>query len=146
MTARSTLRGLVAVLLLACAARAQGPYGLSWSTVDSGGKTFSTGGGYTLGGTAGQPDAGVLSGGAVQVAGGFWSATTRLILPTATPTATPGGPTPTPTSPGVPVPTGGEGGGAPALGLLAAILGALCLGARRRPARRPGHTSRSRRS
>jgi hypothetical protein len=41
-------------------------YGLSWWTVDGGGHTFSTGGGYSLGATAGQPDAGVMTG------GGFW--------------------------------------------------------------------------
>ena len=48
-------------------------YDLSWSTIDSGGYTWSTGGGYSLGGTVGQPDAGVLSGGGYTLAGGFWS-------------------------------------------------------------------------
>jgi hypothetical protein len=48
-------------------------YELSWYTIDSGGYTFSTGGGYQLGGTIGQPDAGVLSGGAYTLIGGFWS-------------------------------------------------------------------------
>jgi hypothetical protein len=47
-------------------------YDLSWWTVDGGGYTFSSGGGYTLGGTAGQPDAGVLSGGGYVLGGGFW--------------------------------------------------------------------------
>ena len=41
-------------------------------TVDSGGATFSSGGGYDLGGTIGQPDAGVMSGGDYILAGGFW--------------------------------------------------------------------------
>jgi hypothetical protein len=65
---------LVAFLLLASAVLAQSGngYGLSWWTVDGGGYTFSTGGDYTLGGTIGQPDAGVLSGGDYTLGGGFW--------------------------------------------------------------------------
>jgi hypothetical protein len=61
-------------LLLASAALAQsgGGYDLSWSTVDGGGGTQSSGGGYSLGGTAGQPDAGLLTGGDYTLAGGFW--------------------------------------------------------------------------
>jgi hypothetical protein len=51
---------------------AQGGYELSWWTVDGGGGTWSSGGGYTLGGTAGQPDAGVLAGGGYTLGGGFW--------------------------------------------------------------------------
>jgi hypothetical protein len=47
-------------------------YDLSWWSADAGGETFSTGGGYTLGGTAGQPDANVLHGGEYTFAGGFW--------------------------------------------------------------------------
>jgi len=53
-------------------AQSGGGYELSWSTVDSGGYTFSTGGGYSLGGTAGQPDAGLLTRGGYSLAGGFW--------------------------------------------------------------------------
>jgi hypothetical protein len=68
------LLALAALLLLASVALAQtgGPYDLTWSTVDGGGYTFSSGDGYTLGGTVGQPDAGVLSGGDYTLAGGFW--------------------------------------------------------------------------
>ena len=40
-------------------------------TVDGGGGQ-STGGGYTLNGTLGQPDAGTLSGNAYTLQGGFW--------------------------------------------------------------------------
>ena len=47
-------------------------YSLTWGTVDAGGHTFSTGGGYALGGTAGQPDAGLSIGGGYTLAGGFW--------------------------------------------------------------------------
>lgn len=47
-------------------------YDLTWNTVDGGGWTFSTGGGYMLGGTIGQPDAGSLSGGGYTLNGGLW--------------------------------------------------------------------------
>jgi len=60
---------LVAVVPLALA---QIGYDLSWWTVDGGGATLSSGGGYRLGGTIGQPDAGVLAGGGYTLAGGFW--------------------------------------------------------------------------
>ena len=60
------------LLLTGAAAGAQDGYDLAWWSVDGGGVTFSTGGGYTLGGTAGQPDAGVLTGGGYTLTGGFW--------------------------------------------------------------------------
>ena len=67
---------LVGVLLLppglVAFAQTGDGYDLTWSTVDGGGYTFSTGSGYSLGGTAGQPDAGVLTGGGYTLAGGFW--------------------------------------------------------------------------
>jgi hypothetical protein len=44
---------------------------ISWWTVDGGGET-STGGGYALSGTIGQPDAGEISGGDYTLSGGFW--------------------------------------------------------------------------
>jgi hypothetical protein len=47
-------------------------YELGWWTADDGAATSSTGGGYTLGCSVGQPDAGVLSGGAYTLEGGFW--------------------------------------------------------------------------
>jgi hypothetical protein len=84
----SRLSLLVALLSLAIAAGASahtgGGYDLTWSTVDGGGYTWSEGGGYALGGTAGQPDAGMLSGGGYTLAGGFWAgaaAQHRLYLP-----------------------------------------------------------------
>jgi len=49
-----------------------GPYNLTWNTFDGGGATFSTGGSYALGGTAGQADAGAHTGGAYALQGGFW--------------------------------------------------------------------------
>ena len=59
-------------------------YDLSWWTVDGGGATFNTGGGYSLGSTAGQPDAAIWSGGDYALAGGFWSGVAveyRVYLP-----------------------------------------------------------------
>ena len=59
-------------------------YDLSWWTVDGGGATFNSGGGYNLGGTAGQPDAAVWSGGGYILAGGFWGGVAvgfRIYLP-----------------------------------------------------------------
>ena len=53
-------------------AQSGGGYDLTWSSVDGGGAMWSTGGTYTLGGTAGQPDAGLLTSGDYALAGGFW--------------------------------------------------------------------------
>ena len=56
-------------------ARAQtgGGYDLTWSSVDGGGYMFSAGGGYSLGGIIGQPDASAaLAGGGFTLVGGFW--------------------------------------------------------------------------
>ena len=49
-----------------------GGLNLIWNTADDGGVTFSTGGGYTLGGTAGQPDAGQHTRAGYRLEGGFW--------------------------------------------------------------------------
>lgn len=72
---RYLLWALLPLLLLAPAlvlAQSGGPYDLSWSTIDGGGYTFSTGGTFELGGSAGQPDAGSMSGGSYMLGGGFW--------------------------------------------------------------------------
>lgn len=85
------LMAAMALLLLAvvgtAAVRAQtgGGYNLTWWTVDGGGERL-TGGSYVLLGTAGQPDAGVLTGGTWVLTGGFWpggaaAAGHRLYLP-----------------------------------------------------------------
>jgi len=47
-------------------------YALSWWTVDGGGGSLSIEGGYSLSGTAGQPDAGLLAGSEYSLGGGFW--------------------------------------------------------------------------
>jgi hypothetical protein len=66
---------LVLALGVAAAVHAQsGGYDLTWNTVDNGGVTFRSGGGYELGGSIGQPDAAVWSGGGFTLTGGFWSA------------------------------------------------------------------------
>ena len=76
------------VLLCAGAARAQsgGGYDLSRNTVDGGGGSFSNAGGYRLGGTVGQADAGSQLGGGFTLNGGFWFVVGGA--PTSTPTAT----------------------------------------------------------
>jgi hypothetical protein len=58
------------------------PYAINWWIAGGGGGT-STGGGYALSGTIGQPATGKLSGGRYSVDGGFWSAlgTYFLYLP-----------------------------------------------------------------
>lgn len=48
-------------------------FDLSWHTIDGGGATFCTGGGFELGGTIGQADASqALSGNGFALTGGFW--------------------------------------------------------------------------
>ena len=63
------------------AAQSGGPYDLDWNTVDGGGYTSSTGGSYALGGTIGQPEAGVLAGGSFVLSGGFWRGGAEISLP-----------------------------------------------------------------
>jgi hypothetical protein len=75
MKTRLPLISLLALLLLAAVATAQGPeqvYDLTWWTVDGGGATSSTGGSYRLGGTIGQPDAGTIAAESYVLQGGFW--------------------------------------------------------------------------
>ncbi len=69
---------LVLVPALALA-QSGGPYDLSWSTIDGGGHTFSAGGSYELGGTAGQADAGLMSGGNYELSAGFWLCVTAEV-------------------------------------------------------------------
>jgi hypothetical protein len=59
-------------LLASGVALATAGYDLSWWTVDGGGTIASNGGSYTLGGTIGQPDAGLMTGGDYTLSGGFW--------------------------------------------------------------------------
>jgi hypothetical protein len=63
--------GLAALAQEAGPALPDAPYTLNPWTVDGGGGT-STGGLFGLSGTAGQPDAGSLTGGIYTLVGGFW--------------------------------------------------------------------------
>jgi hypothetical protein len=47
-------------------------YSIPWYTIDGGGGT-STGGLFALQGTAGQPEAGTMTGGPYTLTGGFWT-------------------------------------------------------------------------
>ena len=60
-----------------------GGYEIAWSTIDGGGAMFSMGGGYSLGGTIGQADAGAMSSGNYVLIGGLWGASAqyRVYLP-----------------------------------------------------------------
>jgi hypothetical protein len=53
-------------------------YSIAWWTIDDGGVTTSTGGGYSLGGAIGQPDSGQFAGNNYTLAGGFWYSTFTL--------------------------------------------------------------------
>lgn len=53
-------------------AQSGGGFDLSWHTIDGGGGR-SSGSNYVLHGTAGQPDAGDMSGGNFALQGGFWA-------------------------------------------------------------------------
>lgn len=88
---RETIGRSAATILLggaiigACAAAPLGVRGgsftVDWYTVDGGGATFTSGGGFTLGSTIGQPDAGpVMNGGGFQLIGGFWATQTSGTL------------------------------------------------------------------
>ena len=68
--------GLVLLLLglLVVAAHAAEEFRLNRWTTDGGGEMRCTGGGFELSGTVGQPDAAFMSGGALELVGGFWFA------------------------------------------------------------------------
>lgn len=76
---------LALVLILAAETRA---VDLQWSTADGGGTAGSTGGGYRMGGTIGQADAGASAAEGVILVAGFWAiAQRRASVATPTPTA-----------------------------------------------------------
>jgi hypothetical protein len=80
----------LAILWVATSANAQsgGGYVIKKSTIDSGGHSDLTGGGYKLGGTVGQHDAGDPTGGGYVLTGGFWSPRVSGVVPSP-PTADP---------------------------------------------------------
>jgi hypothetical protein len=69
----------IALASLVCAphasqAQSGGGYDLTWNSIDGGGMIESTGGTFSLSGTIGQPDVGVvLGGGAYSLVGDFWA-------------------------------------------------------------------------
>ena len=68
---RLLLLGLALVLLVTSALADAQVFSLPWWTVDGGGGT-SNSASYSLSGSLGQPDAGVLDGGCYILGGGFW--------------------------------------------------------------------------
>ena len=58
------------LIVASASVRADGPYEISWSTIDGGGGR-SSGGSYEVVGTIGQPDA-AYSTGDYELIGGFW--------------------------------------------------------------------------
>jgi hypothetical protein len=55
-------------------------YSIDWYSIDGGGGT-SSGGPYTIAGSIGQPDAGVMAGGNYSLTGGFWSIISAIQTP-----------------------------------------------------------------
>jgi len=70
---RVFLLAVAALLTVVASSAAATGYDLGWWTADGGGGN-SIGGVYTLSGTVGQPDAGLVAGGQYTLAGGFWLA------------------------------------------------------------------------
>jgi len=68
----ASIAGLGLLALWLAAVPASADLNLDWYTFDGGGYTFSSGGTLSLGGSIGQPDAGILSGSTYVLAGGFW--------------------------------------------------------------------------
>ncbi|MCK4660109.1 MAG: hypothetical protein KAV82_11360 [Phycisphaerae bacterium] len=73
----TTLRVLLTLSAISIGTAFAQDYIIDWHTMDGGGEMFSTGGGFELGGTIGQPDAGVMTDGDKQgtftLTGGFWA-------------------------------------------------------------------------
>ena len=76
---------ICAALLQTTSAWAQS-YTLDWWDADAGGT--SSGGGYTVSGTIGQPEAGVHSGGSFTLSGGFFWGVASVQIPIAPPAIT----------------------------------------------------------
>ena len=72
---RNTMAGrlvlAVMMVVLAVSAAPAGDYEIVWSTIDGGGG-LSEGGGYSVRGTIGQPDAGYLGRVNYELLGGYW--------------------------------------------------------------------------
>jgi hypothetical protein len=68
------IAALVLLVAVSLASAQTGEWDLTWSTIDGGGASSSSGDRFALSGTIGQPDAGSLSGGIYTLRGGFWGA------------------------------------------------------------------------
>lgn len=70
---------LVVMLSIGATGEARAQFSVARYTIDGGGTTRSSGGPFGVGGTIGQPDAGVLEGSDLRLAGGFWFGGTRAV-------------------------------------------------------------------
>ncbi len=86
--ARTRAASLLVLLLAASPALAQSDFQMGTHVIGAGGATFSTGGGFQLGGTVGQADAGRLTGGEFTLEGGFWPSATPAVAGVAPSVAT----------------------------------------------------------
>jgi hypothetical protein len=85
------MKAIVAITFVLLTAASCPGLELKWSTVDSGGVTIGNGGGYRMGGTIGQVDAGMSTGKGIVLVGGFWAILRQgVVIPTPTSTASPG--------------------------------------------------------
>ena len=82
MTWRSSMAcwALLGLGPLAFCPSASAQYSIDWFKIAGGGGA-SAGGDFSLTGTIGQPDAGVMSGGSYGLAGGFWSVVAAVQTP-----------------------------------------------------------------
>jgi hypothetical protein len=78
---RTVLLALLIVAGMVSGGLAGDLFEIPWWSVDSGGAQGMTGGGYTLSGTIGQPDAGKLTGGPFTLNGGFWKSPWKSPVP-----------------------------------------------------------------
>jgi len=69
----------VCICLLTASAPAQS-FSIDWHSIDGGGGA-SAGGGFSLSGTIGQPDAGTMNGGDYSLVGGFWGILSAVQTP-----------------------------------------------------------------
>jgi hypothetical protein len=65
------MKKMIVLLVLILSLSAIADYEIKWHTIDGGGGV-SSGGQYTVMGTAGRPEAGAASGGRYELLGGFW--------------------------------------------------------------------------
>lgn len=73
MSRPTRMNRVLTLVVLTCASMAVAQeFEIAWHTIDGGGAMNSTGGNFELSGTIGQPDAGVMTGGAFLLTGGFW--------------------------------------------------------------------------